>query len=149
MQVSLDGSLPPMPFNQIQCADLNGWSGDAAAPGWHKVVSSIASLAGAADPTAAEAQTPAQPSRRVMVCVVPFLNMSGDLEQEYFSDGISEDIIIDLGKVSSLATVPRNLAFELKGKRIDSGALARELGVTHILEGSVRRPEPGCGSPPS
>ena len=44
VQVSLDGSLPPMPFNQIQCADLGGWNGDAGAPGWNKVVSSIASL---------------------------------------------------------------------------------------------------------
>ncbi len=65
--------------------------------------------------------------------------MSGDLEQEYFSDGISEDIIIDLSKVSSLATVPRNLAFELKGKRVDTAALMHDLGVTHILEGSVRK----------
>jgi adenylate cyclase len=139
VQVSLDGSLPPMPFNQIQCADLGGWNGDAGAPGWNKVVSSIASLAGVAGAPHANMAAPDEPARRVMICVVPFLNMSGDLEQEYFSDGISEDIIIDLSKVSSLATVPRNLAFELKGKRVDSAALVRDLGVTHILEGSVRK----------
>ncbi|HSQ94675.1 MAG TPA: TIR domain-containing protein [Croceibacterium sp.] len=139
VQVSLDGSLPPMPFNQIQCADLTGWNGEGSTPGWQKVVSSIASLAGAGDALAQDAGVAAEPTRRVMVCVVPFINMSGDLEQEYFSDGISEDIIIDLSKVSALSTVPRNLAFELKGKRTDTAALAHDLGVTHVLEGSVRK----------
>ena len=52
VQVSVDGSLPPMPFNQIQCADLFGWAGDTDWPGWAKVESSIASLAGAREPPA-------------------------------------------------------------------------------------------------
>lgn len=139
VQVSLDGVLPPMPFNQIQCADLQGWRGDAGNPGWQKVVSSIASLAGVAQAPQAGSSVRFEPARRVMVCVIPFINMSGDLEQEYFSDGISEDIIIDLSKVSALSTVPRNRAFELKGKRADTSALSHDLGVTHILEGSVRK----------
>ena len=56
LQISLDGSVPPLPFNQIQCADLNGWSGDLEAPGWRKVVQSVAELAGA--PPAAAARWP-------------------------------------------------------------------------------------------
>ena len=65
--------------------------------------------------------------------------MSGDAEQEYFSDGISEDIITDLSKVSALAVVARNSAFMFKGKKVDVAEVARELKVSHVLEGSVRK----------
>ena len=138
VQVSIDGSLPPMPFNQIQCADLFGWTGDTAWPGWAKVESSIASLAGAPAATA-DAAPSREPARRVVVCVLPFINMSGDAEQEYFSDGISEDIITDLSKVSALTIIGRNTAFALKGKPVNLSELARDPGATHVLEGSVRK----------
>ncbi|HSG35094.1 MAG TPA: TIR domain-containing protein [Sphingomonadaceae bacterium] len=137
VQISLDGSLPPMPFNQIQCADLNGWSGETSSPGWAKVMGSIASLAGTA--ATAPAAASSAPQAKVVVCVLPFVNMSGDAEQEYFSDGISEDIIIDLSKVSALSLVARNIVFALKGKPLDVPALVRDYGVTHMLEGSVRK----------
>ncbi len=138
VQVSLDGALPPMPFNQIQCADLFGWSGDTSWPGWAKVESSIASLVGVVAP-AGDAAPSQEPSRRVVVCVLPFVNMSGDAEQEYFSDGISEDIITDLSKVSALTIIGRNTAFALKGKPVNLAELARDPGATHVLEGSVRK----------
>ena len=141
VQVSIDGSLPPMPFNQIQCADLFGWTGDTAWPGWAKVESSIASLAGA-PAASADAAPSREPARRAVVCVLPFINRSGDAEQEYFSDGISEDIITDLSKVSSLTIIGRNTAFALKGKPVDLGALGRDHGATHVLEGSVRKAGP-------
>ena len=73
------------------------------------------------------------------ICVLPFANMSGDPEQEYFSDGITEDIITDLSKVSALAVVSRNSAFMYKGKNVDVTKVARELKVGHVLEGSVRK----------
>jgi adenylate cyclase len=76
---------------------------------------------------------------KLSVCVLPFANMSGDIEQEYFSDGISEDIITDLSKVSALAVVSRNTAFTFKGKAVKVQNIARELGVSHVLEGSVRK----------
>ena len=76
---------------------------------------------------------------KLSICVLPFLNMSGDAEQEYFSDGISEDIITDLSKVSSLFVVARNSAFTFKGKSVKVPHLARDLNVTHVLEGSVRK----------
>jgi adenylate cyclase len=138
VQVSLDASLPPMPFNQIQCAELAGWSGNRDAPGWKKVEASIASLIGESH-GGALADDAREPARRVAVCVLPFLNMSGDAEQEYFSDGISEDIITDLSKVSSLSVVARNTAFTYKGRAMHVKEVARELGVTHVLEGSVRK----------
>src|SRR5205814_10502635 len=79
--------------------------------------------------------TPLAPS----ICVLPFVNMSGDSEQEYFSDGISEDITTDLSKVSALSVIARNTAFTYKGRAIHVKDVARELAVTHVLEGSVRK----------
>ena len=76
---------------------------------------------------------------RPSVVVLPFNNMSGDPEQEYFSDGITEDIITDLSKVSGLFVVARNTAFIYKGKPIKVQQVGHELGVTFILEGSVRK----------
>src|SRR5438128_776880 len=76
---------------------------------------------------------------RHSVCVLPFANMSGDTEQEYFSDGISEDIITDLSKVSALDVVSRNTAFTFKGKAVDVPQIAGQLNVSHVLEGSVRK----------
>src|SRR6478736_3191446 len=76
---------------------------------------------------------------RPSIAVLPFVNMSGDPEQEYFSDGITEDIITDLSKVSALFVVARNTAFTYKGKHVDVQEVAKRLGVNFILEGSVRK----------
>ena len=65
--------------------------------------------------------------------------MSGDAEQEYFSDGISEDITTDLSKVSALGVIARNTAFTFKGQAVDVCEVARKLKVSHVLEGSVRK----------
>jgi adenylate cyclase len=134
VQASLDGSVPPMPFNQIQCADLKAWDGERTSSGWRKLIGSVAQLAGhAAEPTTRENM------RDVSVCVLPFQNMSGDVEQEYFSDGISEDITTDLSKVSALEVIARNTAFTFKGQSVNVCEVAKKLGVTHVLEGSVRK----------
>jgi adenylate cyclase len=134
VQAILDGNIPPMPFNQIQCADLSGWDGVAETPGWKKLVASVAALAGVNPPAQKAAQR-----RQTSICVLPFQNMSGDPEQEYFSDGISEDITTDLSKVSSLEVIARNTAFTFKGQAVDICDVARKLGVSHVLEGSVRK----------
>ena len=139
VQLTVDGSLPPIPFNQIQCADLRGWDGETDSPGWRKVEGSIATLTGGAGSTASNQAATRTAPQKVSICVLPFENMSGDPEQEYFSDGISEDIITDLSKISALSVVARNTAFRFKGKEIDIKGVARELGVTHVLEGSVRK----------
>ena len=76
---------------------------------------------------------------RPSIAVLPFNNMSGDPEQEYFSDGITEDIITDLSNVSGLFVVARNTAFTYKGKPVKVQQLGQELGVAFILEGSVRK----------
>ena len=71
--------------------------------------------------------------------MLPFNNMSGDPEQEYFSDGITEDIITDLSKVGGLLVIARNSSFAYKGKSPTSATVGRELGVKSVLEGSIRR----------
>src|SRR5215469_13015154 len=76
---------------------------------------------------------------KLSIAVLPFVNMSGDPEQEYFSDGITEDIITDLSKVSTLKVLSRNTVFTFKGKSVDMGQIARQLKVGHVLEGSVRK----------
>ncbi|MCH8002220.1 MAG: tetratricopeptide repeat protein [Proteobacteria bacterium] len=73
------------------------------------------------------------------IAVLPFTNMSGDPEQEYFADGMAEDIITDLSKISGLFVISRNSSFAYKGKAPDVRQVGRELGVRYVLEGSVRR----------
>jgi adenylate cyclase len=92
----------------------------------------------------AVAATAAGPAARVTdhrpsIVVLPFSNMSGDPEQEYFSDGISEDIITDLSKVSGLSVIARNTAFTFKGKAVLVEQIAKQLRVNFVLEGSVRK----------
>ena len=82
VQVTVDGILPPLPFNQIQCAALENWGGDTSAPGWQKVESSIALLVGVPKPAPTSAEARAAPPKRVAILVLPFINMSGDAEQE-------------------------------------------------------------------
>ena len=76
---------------------------------------------------------------RPSIAVLPFNNISGDPEQEYFSDGITEDIITDLLKISGLFVVARNTVFTYKGKAVKVEQIADDLGVNYILEGSVRK----------
>ena len=133
IQISFDGTIPPMPFNQIQCADLTGWTGEREASGWQKVERSVAALVGEIAPK------PPTDVRKLSICVLPFANMSGDAEQEYFSDGISEDITTDLSNISALSVTARNTAFTFKGKAVDVANVARQLNVSHVLEGSVRK----------
>ncbi|MGH8113707.1 MAG: hypothetical protein ACREPS_01435 [Rhodanobacteraceae bacterium] len=94
----------------------------------------------AAEAASASAESSAsESSPRLTICVLPFANMSGDPEQEYFSDGITEDIITDLSKVSALRVASRNSSFMYKGQHGDIRRMACELKVSHVLSGSVRR----------
>jgi adenylate cyclase len=80
-------------------------------------------------------QLPEKPS----IAVLPFLNMSGDPEQEYFADGIVEDILTGLSRLKWLFVIARNSSFSYKGRNVDVRQIGRELGVRYVLEGSVRR----------
>lgn len=78
-------------------------------------------------------------SHQASIVVLPFNNMSGDPAQDYFSDGVTEDIITDLSKVSALFVVARNTAFTFKGMNVEVDQVAHRLGVQYVLEGSVRK----------
>ena len=82
--------------------------------------------------------TPALPDKP-SIAVLPFTNMSADPEQEYFADGLAEDLITDLSKVPGLLVIARNSSFTYKGKHVDIRSVARDLGVRYVIEGSVRR----------
>src|SRR6185312_10573856 len=76
---------------------------------------------------------------RLSIVVLPFSNLSGDPSQEYFADGITEDLTSDLSRVAGSFVISRNTAFTFKGKAMDARQVGRELGVRYVLEGSVRR----------
>ena len=80
----------------------------------------------------------AAPAKR-SIAVLPFVNMSGDAEQEFFTDGLTEDIITDLSNVPGFFVIARNSTFAYKGKPTDVRQIARDLGVKYVLEGSARR----------
>jgi TolB-like protein len=89
---------------------------------------------------AAERPSPALPlPDRPSIAVLPFANMSGDPEQDYFADGMAEEIITALSRCSWLFVIARNSSFTYKGKPVDVRQVGRELGVRYVLEGSVRR----------
>ena len=136
VQLRIDGAPVPIPFNQIQCPTLEAWNGDRSAPAWAKVERSVAELVGAEPEPAHEAT---MPKSKPSICVLPFANTSGDPDQEYFSDGITEDLITDLSQIGGLSVVARNTSFTFKGKPSEIPAVARQLAVSHILEGSVRK----------
>ena len=79
------------------------------------------------------------PTDKPTIAILPFTNMSGDPDQEYFSDGITEDIITELSKVSGLFVIARHSSFTYKGQSVTLTQIGRELGVRYVLEGSVRK----------
>jgi adenylate cyclase len=87
---------------------------------------------------ASQAPAPAVP-QKPSIAVLPFTNMSGDAEQEYFSDGMTEDLITDLSKISALFVIARNSSFAYKGRLVKVQEIGRDLGVRFVLEGSIRK----------
>ncbi len=134
----------PMDVRAIHTTDLDEWAGNAASQPAQECLRALAAMIaraqaaqGADSAGAVEPQVEKTP--HYSICVLPFVNMSGDSEQEYFSDGITEDIITDLSKVSALAVASSNSAFAYKGKHVNIQQVVRDLKVTHVLEGSVRK----------
>jgi adenylate cyclase len=103
--------------------DKGDWQASATSPVMHS------------DPDAPTLALPDKPS----IAVLPFLNMTGDPEQEYFTDGVTEDIITELSRFHSLFVIARNSSFSYKGKSPDIRQVGRDLGVRYVLEGSIRR----------
>ena len=94
---------------------------------------------GRGEEQAPQVATPVLKDDRPSIAVLPFENMSGDSDQEYFADGISEDLITDLSKISGLHVIARNSVFTFKGRAVNVPDVARDLGVAWVMEGSVRK----------
>jgi adenylate cyclase len=141
LPVMIEPCKRPIMFELVQTAELSHWQGDTADAAWQAFLSDVRNFLGAppAPAPAAAPEAPARANAGLSVVVLPFANMSNDPEQDYFADGISEDIITDLSKVSALLVIARNTAFTFKGKHVDVKDVARQLGVSHVLEGSVRK----------
>jgi len=138
--VVIDNVRPPLGFRQYQSIELVDLRGEADPAQLDDLIRAVAKLDSGKSLAGAEG-TDKKPDqvKGKSVLVLPFVNMSGDKEQEYFSDGITEDIITDLSKVSALFVIARNTAFTFKGRSIDVKELTKTLDVTHVLEGSVRK----------
>ena len=109
-----------MPFGQIQCADLSGWTGDAEAAGWRKVVASVAELIGrGAQARAAGLRRALRMTAAPIPCspCCAFDNLSGDPEMAYFSDGVSEEILQTVARGADLKVIGRASSFPVPRRR--------------------------------
>ena len=137
VQLTLDGSAVPMPFDEIQCADLRGWRGETDAQGWTQILDAIAAVLGNAPATqATQMKTRAG---RPSIAIMPFANIAGDPQQEYFVDGMLEEIATALSRIRTIFVIAGGSSLSLKGKDLDPQEVGRRLGVAYLLEGSVRR----------
>jgi adenylate cyclase len=134
--VTLGSVKPPLGFRQLQCIDLSPWQEQGRKEPIDDLIEAFSRIAGA---VASEKAGDVAAPEPISICVLPFVNLSDDSEQEYFSDGITEDIITDLSKISALEVVARNSAFTFKGKVVDAKEVARTMDVSHVVEGSVRK----------
>jgi adenylate cyclase len=96
-------------------------------------------LIGVGRPEAGESVAPKEGAKTPSIAILPFLNMSGDPQQEFFADGLTEDIITELSRFRQLLVISRNAVFVHKGKPVKARQIAREFGVDYIVEGSVRK----------
>src|SRR5271155_5754774 len=136
--VRFENARLPIDVRAIHTTELDGWAENRASAPFKALCSALETkLKLSAPKPAAPSATDKRPA--VSICVLPFANMSGDPEQEYFSDGITEDIITDLGKVSALSIVSRNTAFSFKGATADLNQIARQTKAAYVLVGSVRK----------
>lgn len=147
VQLRLDDASLPMPFDQIQCADLAGWRGDTDHPGWRKVVASIAALTGVAEESSASprarllASGPALPDKS-SVAVLPFAEPNGAMADDYFADGMVEEIATALAKFPALFVVGSGSSLSYRERERDFERIGQELGVRYLVEGSIRRSGP-------
>jgi len=141
LPVMIEPCRRPIMFELTQTAELSHWEGDTRDRAWQEFIEDVRNFVGreAAAPAQTAAPVKAARAARQGIVVLPFTNMSGDPEQEYFADGITEDIITDLSKISALSVISRNSAFTFKGKHVDIVEVATRLNVDHVLEGSVRK----------
>jgi TolB-like protein/Tfp pilus assembly protein PilF len=137
--VRFDNAELPIDVRSIHTTELDGWGEDRQSAPFRSLCKALAAMLKTAATKAAPGLAAKDKRPAVAICVLPFANMSGDPEQDYFSDGITEDIITDLGKVSALSIVSRNTAFSFKGASADVAQVAKQTKASYVLVGSVRK----------
>ena len=144
VQLTVDKTRLPMPFDQIQCADLSRWTGETESVGWSQVIAGVSALREGARAAAAAAAAPPpaaatpETAGRVLA-VLAFENMSGDEDMTYFSDGVSEEILQAVANGVDVKVIARSSSFQFRGADKAIGNVVARLGTTHVLDGSVRR----------
>jgi TolB-like protein/tetratricopeptide (TPR) repeat protein len=144
--VRFEAASLPIDVRALHTTDFDGWGEDPRSPRVQEVLRALraiiarerASRSAAMNSDAAHSAA-ARESDRITICVLPFANLSGDPGQEYFSDGITEDIITELSRWRLLAVRSRSASFRYRGVAADMNQVARELNVRFVVEGSVRR----------
>jgi adenylate cyclase len=134
--ICFDDTPSPLGFRQIQTIDFSNWAGEAAFSGFDTLIRAIAHHTRDQN---AKAEPAGQSAPEASIAVLPFVNMSSDPEQEYFSDGISEELLNLLAKINALHVTARTSSFEFKGKNQDITRIGELLNVAYLLEGSVRK----------
>jgi adenylate cyclase len=138
--VRFDDAQLPIDARAIHTVDLDDWDYDAHSPALQSVCQSIAVLLSGAAPTASNQPAPElRPADKPSLAVMPFVNLSGDPQQDYFADGMMEEIVTALSRVRSIFVIASGSTQCFKGKAISAQAVGRQLGVRYLLEGSVRR----------
>jgi TolB-like protein/Tfp pilus assembly protein PilF len=138
--VRFDGAMLPIDARAIHTIDLDDWDYDSHSPALQQVCQSIAALLGAAAPSAGTPSVPEpMQTARPSLAVMPFVNLSGDPQQDYFADGMMEEIVTALSRVRSIFVIASGSTLCFKGKAVSAQAVGRQLGVRYLLEGSVRR----------
>lgn len=136
----------PIDVRALHTTDFDDWGEDPQSPQGQEVLRALGTILARARREQSESAkadsvqlAPATGPARVAICVLPFTNMSGDPEQEHFSDGITDDIITELSRWRALSVRSRSASFRYRGVAVDMKQVARELNVRYIVEGSVRR----------
>ena len=131
--VRFENARLPIDARSLHTTDLDGWKEDAASDPFQELLAALSQL------LKDRISSGAASNRGTSICVLPFLNMSGDPEQEYFSDGLSEELLNQLAQMKGLKVAARTSSFAFKGQNPDLKVVSEKLGVGHVLEGSVRK----------
>ncbi len=139
--VRFENARLPIDARAVHTIDLDGWKEERDSPQFKSLASALGGLLARARTggTVGQPAISARDDAAISIAVLPFVNMSSDPEQEYFSDGLSEELINQLVKIRRLRVTGRTSSFVFKGKTDDLRLIGSRLGVNHVLEGSVRK----------
>ena len=141
LQVFVEACEPPLFFGERQGVDLKHWSGAVGDPAFRSVLAAVREglQPSVAAPDAAVSTEPPTLPSKPSIAVLPFANLSGDAEQDYFADGMVVEIVEALSRIRSIFVIASGSSLSFKGKGVSAQDAARQLGVRYVLEGSVRK----------